>query len=98
MPPARRLHLILRVQGIRRRAIGLEFVSFGRINIFDITMVVSNVSYLVLLELLGLRPINITQVHVVAALYLLLFPVGVHYRALYIFHIQFVVIVHCFLY
>lgn len=95
VPPARSLHRVCRLQWVGH-AICLEFDGLWRVNVLYVDLVVSNICYHVLFQLLRLSLFDVAEVHVVAALDQLLLSVCVGPGSVDVGHVQFVVVEELF--
>ena len=97
MSTALRLNPVAWIQWIRNPG-GNELRRFRRIDVLHIELVVRDIRYPVLLQLLGPGLLDITHVHIVSPFQAPVFPVGVGDRPCDIRGVQFVVgetVFHC---
>ena len=97
MSTALRLNPVAWIQWIRNPG-GNELRRFRRINVLHVELVVRNIRYPVLLQLLGLGLLDITHVHIVSPFQAPVFPVGIGDRPCDIRGVQFIVgetVFHC---
>ena len=95
MPPTLRLHFVDRSKWVGVSA-GFKLVVCWFVNVCSINLVVRDVGDPVLFELLGFSFVDVVRIHVVPSFKLLLLSVGGWVRALDVFDVQLVVVVHVF--